>query len=281
MDEDTKTKVSNKLLNFSVGELEELLKIKEKYYDNRRKNTKIGDSSSSRSRSRSRSRFNTRSTSRSKSRSRSSSKSRSRSRSRSRSLDDWDCGEEFKEDSEDSEGDDIEIEFEGEPGANEDDDEKPRTEVVVFTAEEINEMSRVELAQELDDVDNMDKNILEAKEDMKTRHSKEYEDLIKKQTDEAEHLDEQIVKNKRKRSDLEKAMCSRLKLPRTPKTPECPVCLEEMKPPTQIFNCPNGHLVCEEGKPKVIDEMCTTCRTVKYMGRATAVEQMIRDMFSI
>ena len=205
MDEDTKTKVSNKLLNFSVGELEELLKIKEKYYDNRRKNTKIGDSSSSRSRSR----FNTRSTSRSKSRSRSSSKSRSRSRSRSRSLDDWDCGEEFKEDSEDSEGDDIEIEFEGEPGANEDDDEKPRTEVVVFSAEEIDKMSRVELAEELDDVDDMDKNILEAKEDMKTRHSKEYEDLIKKQTDEAEHLDEQIVKNKRKRSDLEKAMCSR------------------------------------------------------------------------
>ena len=70
-------------------------------------------------------------------------------------------------------------------------------------------MDRLELAQALDNVDDMDKNIIEAKQDMKTRHSKEYEDLIKKQTDETESLDEQIVKNKRKRSDLEKAMCSR------------------------------------------------------------------------
>ena len=161
----------------------------------------------------------------------------------------------------------------------EEDDVKPRTEVVTFTEEEINKMSRVEIAQELENVDIMDKKILEAKQDMKTR-IKEYEDLIKKYKDEAENLDEQIVKNKRKRYDLEKAMCSRLKLPCTSKTPECPVCLEEMKPPTQIFHCHNGHLVCAECRPKVINDMCITCRAVKYIGRATAVEQMIRDMFS-
>ena len=142
-------------------------------------------------------------------------------------------------------------------------------------------MSSVEIAQELEDVDKMDKNIVEAKQDMKTRHPKEYEDLIKKHKDEAENLDEQIVKNKRKRSDLEKAMCSRFKLPRAPKTPECPMCLEDMKPPLQIFSCHNGHLICGECKPKVIDDVCITCRTVKYMGRATAMEQMISDMFSV
>ena len=29
----------------------------------------------------------------------------------------------------------------------------------------------------------------------------------------------------------------------TPNVPECPVCLEEMNPPTEIFNCRNGHLI--------------------------------------
>jgi len=57
--------------------------------------------------------------------------------------------------------------------------------------------------------------------------------------------------------------------------PECPVCLEEMRPPTQIFNCRNGHLICKKCRPKV--NKCTHCR-VEYTGRATAVEQMIRDM---
>ena len=57
--------------------------------------------------------------------------------------------------------------------------------------------------------------------------------------------------------------------------------MEKRKQTTHIFNCPNGHLVCEECKVKVIDDVCTACRTVKYMGRAIAVEQMIRDMFSL
>ena len=153
--------------------------------------------------------------------------------------------------------------------------------MVTVTAEEINKMTKVQIAQELEDVDEVEKNILEDQHEMKTRHSKEYEDLIKKQADEVDCLDKQIVRNKRKRSDLEKAMQSRLKLPRAPKTPECPVCLEEMRPPTKIFNCHNGHLVCEVCRPKVIDDMCITCRTVKYMGRATAVEQMIREMFGL
>ena len=26
---------------------------------------------------------------------------------------------------------------------------------------------------------------------------------------------------------------------------ECPVCMEEMKPPKKIFQCSNGHVICE------------------------------------
>ena len=96
-----------------------------------------------------------------------------------------------------------------------------------------------------------------------------------------ESLDEKIGRNKRKLSNLEKAMKSRMKIARIPKPPECPMCLCSMKPTKQIFNCQNGHLICGECRPKVIDDMCITCRTVKYMGRATAVEQMIREMFGL
>ena len=69
--------------------------------------------------------------------------------------------------------------------------------------------------------------------------------------------------------------------------PECPVCLEQMRPPVHIFTCENGHAICgtcrfgpavttdgASGVERV--ERCTTCRT-KYTGRATLVEQMIRQ----
>jgi len=146
-------------------------------------------------------------------------------------------------------------------------------------------MSRVDIAQELDNAEEEKKIFLADKQGgMTRRHAKECEDLAKKHKDEVEGLNKKIAKNKRKINDLEKAMQSRLEFPRGPKVPECPVCLEEMSPPTEIFSCRNGHLVCGECKPKLTanaDSMCTTCRTVKYMGRATAVEQMIREMFDI
>ena len=61
-----------------------------------------------------------------------------------------------------------------------------------------------------------------------------------------------------------------------PDVPECPLCLEEMKPPMQIYNCRNGHLICGDCLPKV--DSCTNCRT-EYTGRATTVEQMLRQKF--
>ena len=40
--------------------------------------------------------------------------------------------------------------------------------------------------------------------------------------------------------------------PPPPHAPECPVCLEEMPPPMNIYNCPNGHFVCGNCKPKAV-----------------------------
>merc|ERR1711997_871098 len=41
---------------------------------------------------------------------------------------------------------------------------------------------------------------------------------------------------------------------------ECSVCLDDMKPPVKIFQCRNGHVMCESCKnhPEVMT--CPTCR---------------------
>jgi len=161
---------------------------------------------------------------------------------------------------------------------------KSFSEGVTFTKEQMNKMTRVEIAQELDNAEKK-KNRLAGKEGgMKTRHVKESEELAKKQKEEIKSLHEQIGKNQRKINDLEKVMQSRLECPRGPKIPECPACLKEMCSPIEIFSCRNGHLLCGKCKPLVTAiraDMCMTCGTVKYMGRATAMEQMIREMFDI
>ena len=46
---------------------------------------------------------------------------------------------------------------------------------------------------------------------------------------------------------------------------ECPVCLEEMKPPKKIFQCSNGHVICELCKNNPEVRSCPTCR-VKFRG---------------
>ena len=59
--------------------------------------------------------------------------------------------------------------------------------------------------------------------------------------------------------------------------PSCPVCFETMKPPLQIFTCGNGHLICSSCKPRATKCFCQAV----YMGRATAMEQMVRTILNI
>ena len=59
--------------------------------------------------------------------------------------------------------------------------------------------------------------------------------------------------------------------------PSCPVCYDTMKPPLQIFTCGNGHLICSSCKPRA-----TKCFwQAMYMGRATAMEQMVGTILNI
>ena len=60
--------------------------------------------------------------------------------------------------------------------------------------------------------------------------------------------------------------------------PVCSVCQQAMHPPTEIYNCYNGHLVCATCKDKVTT--CSICCQA-IMGRATAMEQMIRSLLKM
>eukprot|EP00092_Neocalanus_flemingeri_P025016 GFUD01027128.1.p1 GENE.GFUD01027128.1~~GFUD01027128.1.p1 ORF type:complete len:277 (-),score=73.75 GFUD01027128.1:72-902(-) len=59
--------------------------------------------------------------------------------------------------------------------------------------------------------------------------------------------------------------------------PECPVCFEEMKPPTRIIQCREGHLICQECKEKPQVVICPTCKQ-EFTGRATGMENYLRTI---
>ena len=63
-------------------------------------------------------------------------------------------------------------------------------------------------------------------------------------------------------------------------SPDCPVCLDPMAPPVRIFNCPNGHLVCAACKEKMKVAICPLCLK-PVMGRATAMEQLLRTLYNL
>jgi len=63
---------------------------------------------------------------------------------------------------------------------------------------------------------------------------------------------------------------------------ECPVCLEEMRPPKKIFQCSNGHVICEHCKNNPEVRSCPTCR-VKFRGnnvvRNIVAEKLARNTY--
>ena len=59
-----------------------------------------------------------------------------------------------------------------------------------------------------------------------------------------------------------------------PSPPECPVCFNEMAPPTKIFQCSNGHHICETCKSQLDPFKCPKCRK-RMIGRATDMENFL------
>jgi len=60
---------------------------------------------------------------------------------------------------------------------------------------------------------------------------------------------------------------------------ECPVCFTEMKPPVHIWQCAQGHPVCQPCKARPEVRHCPTCRQ-RIVGRATLVEKIAAQIFS-
>eukprot|EP00092_Neocalanus_flemingeri_P009398 GFUD01010112.1.p2 GENE.GFUD01010112.1~~GFUD01010112.1.p2 ORF type:complete len:276 (+),score=92.22 GFUD01010112.1:52-879(+) len=60
---------------------------------------------------------------------------------------------------------------------------------------------------------------------------------------------------------------------------ECPVCFTEMKPPIHIWQCAQGHPVCQPCKSRPEVRHCPTCRQ-RIVGRATLVEKIAAQIFS-
>merc|ERR1719347_1092148 len=128
--------------------------------------------------------------------------------------------------------------------------------------------------KESKNVEKMEHDHKREENNMMEEYKKNRDETIKKHADQIKKFRSEIEENKlvlgKKLNDLlGRSVDNTL--------PSCPVCYETMKPPVQIFSCRNGHLVCSSCKPRV--EKCY-CQEL-FMGRAIAMEQMIRKLLDI
>lgn len=68
--------------------------------------------------------------------------------------------------------------------------------------------------------------------------------------------------------------------PRLEKEFECPVCMEMMAPPKKIFQCTNGHLLCDSCKNHPEIRSCPSCRVLIVTSQFTRnipMERLIRS----
>ena len=61
----------------------------------------------------------------------------------------------------------------------------------------------------------------------------------------------------------------------------CPVCLEVLRPPLRIFQCPEGHILCENCKENPAIVHCPQCRVPleRNCSRNRALEEVARSFF--
>merc|ERR1711874_776910 len=63
---------------------------------------------------------------------------------------------------------------------------------------------------------------------------------------------------------------------------ECPICMDIMAPPSRIWQCKVGHVICEVCKEKVKRQtasICSICKTSPIIGTNLALEKMARLLF--
>jgi len=67
---------------------------------------------------------------------------------------------------------------------------------------------------------------------------------------------------------------------------DCPVCYEMMEPPRRIFQCQNGHLICENCKAREELKKCPTCRLSlgarrELLSRNLAMEKLVENFLAV
>merc|ERR1712106_800512 len=91
--------------------------------------------------------------------------------------------------------------------------------------------------------------------------------MITRQVNEVRKIDDEIQIQKRQLNSFDRLYG--MGGPTTPDRPsnsifekdfECPVCYDIMQAPTRIFQCSNGHLICEQCKGHSEIRACPTCR---------------------
>ena len=120
-------------------------------------------------------------------------------------------------------------------------------------------------------------------DELKLIHSQRMRELVVSRDEELVENEKYYSQNKRRKVEMKEELHSRLSsiLPNpTSFIPECYVCLEAMKPPLEILNCTNGHLICSMCFPMLQVKVCGQCNG-DITGKATAMEQMVRQILNV
>jgi len=107
----------------------------------------------------------------------------------------------------------------------------------------------------------------------------ELESLVKEKAKKEKKHTESIIKLK---EDLVKAERQRVIAQKDEDDQfACPVCMELLKPPLRIFQCPEGHILCENCKENPSLVHCPQCRVPleKNCSRNRALEEVARTFF--
>ena len=116
------------------------------------------------------------------------------------------------------------------------------------------------LAREIKVLDNekrkriaqMDQELVERQETLAQENQDELNNLVKKHKAENADMVEDMLDNEddedAKEAEEEDAPKAG---PQQPVAPDCPICFEMMTPPTRIFQCGAGHLVCATCRPRL------------------------------
>eukprot|EP00090_Calanus_glacialis_P006188 TRINITY_DN14856_c0_g1_i1.p1 TRINITY_DN14856_c0_g1~~TRINITY_DN14856_c0_g1_i1.p1 ORF type:complete len:604 (+),score=165.54 TRINITY_DN14856_c0_g1_i1:579-2390(+) len=108
----------------------------------------------------------------------------------------------------------------------------------------------------------------------------ELESLVKEKAKKDKKQTETIVKLK---EDLVKAERQRVIAQKEEDEDQfaCPVCMELLKPPLRIFQCPEGHILCENCKENPSLVHCPQCRVPleRNCSRNRALEEVARTFF--